>query len=289
MKKYLKIIVSIIAVLTMVSFMTVSKADVSKEKSIEDFIINNTTIDIENPKESDIITIIEELTNNYSTEELADILEQYGEELEESGLDEETLGVVSDFLRSTDTNTLRSVINNIDLEDVKDRLNKGEDIDTVIEDTIENMPTEQIVGTAAKMLFTNKYVKRFIIESIIRFSLYIALLTAYMIVIRWLIYTKAGEKGWASLIPIYRDVVWLKIAGMSPWLLLLWLIPIFGWMAVGIVNIIACFKIPEKFGKSTAWGIGLWLVPIVFESIVAFSKDFEFKKEENETTETVNE
>ena len=33
----------------------------------------------------------------------------------------------------------------------------------------------------------------------------------------WKIFTKAGQPGWASIIPIYNILVWLKIAGRPAW------------------------------------------------------------------------
>jgi chromate transport protein ChrA len=42
----------------------------------------------------------------------------------------------------------------------------------------------------------------------------------------WRIFTKAGEKGWKSLIPIYGAVVFLRIVGRPGWWFLLLCIPI---------------------------------------------------------------
>ena len=106
-----------------------------------------------------------------------------------------------------------------------------------------------------------------------------------MIVVRWIIYKKAGKHGWAAIIPIYKDVVWLKIAGISPWVLLLVLIPILGWIALAIIFLVAKFKVPVAFGQSALWGLGLWFIPIVFESVIAFSKEFEYKDGKNNTDE----
>ncbi|MBR3163297.1 MAG: hypothetical protein IKF17_04280 [Clostridia bacterium] len=272
MKKYVKLFLCLIVVIMVTSFMTISKATVAKEDNITDFLINNTTIDFENFKESDVITLVEELTNEYSTEDLADILEQYSNELNDEGLDEETLNTVTQVLRSTDTSDLRELLKEIDLDELKTRIDDGEEFGDIIEDSINNMPADQLIGFTGKFLLTNKVIKSAIIKSAIT----TCLITVYMIVVRWIIYKKAGKHGWAALIPIYKDVVWLKIAGLSPWLLLLFLIPIFGWIALAIVFIVSKFKVPVSFGQSALWGLGLWFIPIVFESVVAFSKEFEY-------------
>ena len=285
MKKYVKIIAVLAIPLMVLGCLTISKATTAKEDNIADFLLNNTSIDFENFKDSDVITLIEELTSEYSTEDLADILEQYSDELDEAGLDEETLGVATNFLRSTDTSDLRKLLKEIDLDEIKTRLNNGEAMEEVIESTVADMPAGELAGLAGKFLLTNKIFKSALIKSAIT-SL---LITVYMIVVRWIIYKKAGKHGWAAIIPIYKDVVWLKIAGLSPWLLLLFLIPIFGWIALAIIFIVAKFKVPVAFGQSALWGLGLWFIPIVFESVIAFSKEFEYKdgKEKSETVETV--
>ena len=283
MKKYLKTIVSILIMFMIVGCMTITKASVAKENSIVDFLQNETSIDYENFKDSDVLTLIEELTNKYSTEDLADIMEQYSDELEQAGLDAETQEVATQFLRSTDTESLRTLLNELDLDEIKTRLNNGEKFDNIIEDTIENMPAEKLIGMAGKVLLTNKVVKAGIINTII----ISCIITIYMIVVRWIIYKKAGKHGWAALIPIYKDVVWLKIAGLSPWLLLLFLLPIFGWIALSIIFIVSKFKIPVAFGQSAMWGLGLWFIPIVFESVIAFSKEFEYKKDDSIQEEAV--
>ena len=41
-----------------------------------------------------------------------------------------------------------------------------------------------------------------------------------LVIALWRIFTKAGEKGWKSLIPVYNMVVAYRIVGMSPWWIL---------------------------------------------------------------------
>jgi len=55
----------------------------------------------------------------------------------------------------------------------------------------------------------------------------------FYIIIFWRVFEKAGEPGWAALIPIYNIYVELKIVGRPWWWLLLLLIP--------IVNIVILF------------------------------------------------
>src|SRR6266568_8278630 len=51
----------------------------------------------------------------------------------------------------------------------------------------------------------------------------------------WKIFAKAGEPGWAAIIPIYNAIVLLKIVGRPLWWLLLMLIPFVGLIFAFIV------------------------------------------------------
>jgi hypothetical protein len=64
----------------------------------------------------------------------------------------------------------------------------------------------------------------------------------------WKLFAKAGQPGWASLVPIYNAVVLLKIAGKPIWWLIVLCIPVVGPVLVGMA-------IAEKFGKSQIFGI----------------------------------
>lgn len=73
---------------------------------------------------------------------------------------------------------------------------------------------------------------------------------AYVLVANWKIYTKAGQPGWASIIPIYNLYVLLKIVGRPWWWLLLMLVPV---VSI-VVQFIMYIDLAKSFGKSTAFG-----------------------------------
>ena len=81
-----------------------------------------------------------------------------------------------------------------------------------------------------------------------------------MLVSQWKLFTKAGRPGWACLIPIYNLVVMLQIVGKSPWLILLMLIPIANFVFAIMLQI----WVAQAYGKSTAYGIGLLFLPVIF-------------------------
>ena len=103
----------------------------------------------------------------------------------------------------------------------------------------------------------------------------LVMIAAYVLLIiaQWKIFTKAGEAGWKSLIPIYNLVVLYKIVGLSPWLLLIYLtaiIPVVGYIAILVLSIISMVKLGQAFGKSGGFIVGLVLLGPIFQLILAF-------------------
>ena len=95
-----------------------------------------------------------------------------------------------------------------------------------------------------------------------------AVLVALGIAIMWIIFAKAGEPGWTCLVPIYNYIVMLRIVGRPWWhLLLIMFVPIYGWF---IIPIIMHFQLAKVFGRGGGFGLGLWLLPIIFFPILAF-------------------
>lgn len=93
------------------------------------------------------------------------------------------------------------------------------------------------------------------------------------IVAMWKLFTKAGEKGWKAIIPIYNLVIMFKISGVSPWLILVYLaafIPFIGSIAVLILNIYQTHQFSKSFGKDAGYTVGLIFLPVIFYMILAF-------------------
>jgi hypothetical protein len=82
----------------------------------------------------------------------------------------------------------------------------------------------------------------------------------------WKIFSKAGEPGWASIVPIYNIVVLVKISGKPVWWVVLYLIPCVSLIAAILVSI----GLAERFGKGTGFGIGLAFLGPIFFPILAF-------------------
>ena len=92
------------------------------------------------------------------------------------------------------------------------------------------------------------------------------LIALFLIVAMWKVFTKAGQPGWASIIPIYNLYIWCKIVGRPWWWILLMLIPFVNF----IICIILCIDLAKSFGKGVGFGIGLALLGIIFFPILGF-------------------
>lgn len=82
----------------------------------------------------------------------------------------------------------------------------------------------------------------------------------------WKVFTKAGQPGWAAIIPIYNMYIWTKIVGRPWWWLLLLLIPIVSL----VIAIILCLDLAKSFGRSVLFAIGLILLSPIFICILGF-------------------
>lgn len=98
------------------------------------------------------------------------------------------------------------------------------------------------------------------------FWLFILGFSALMIASMWKIYAKAGQPGWACIIPIYAQIVLLKIVGKPVWWIVLMLIPFVSF----IVGIILFIDLAKAFGKGGGFAAGLILLPFIFVPMLAF-------------------
>jgi hypothetical protein len=94
--------------------------------------------------------------------------------------------------------------------------------------------------------------------------IYLAVI-AFYIYVGWKLYEKAGQPGWACIIPIYSAIVMLRIVGKPWWWILMFLIPV-----VNIVFLIWMLNMLSKsFGKDEGFTVGLVLLGFIFYPILA--------------------
>ena len=96
----------------------------------------------------------------------------------------------------------------------------------------------------------------------------------------WKMFTKAGEEGWKSIIPVYNAITLCKIVGVNPWWILivfvsglLSIIPILGYLvylAVIIYFSVLLSVSTNSFGKDTGFAVGLFFLSPIFYCILGF-------------------
>ena len=131
-----------------------------------------------------------------------------------------------------------------------------------------------------------------------------------MVIAMWKIFTKAGEKGWKALIPIYNIYIYFKIAGMKNWFWALVAVEVIVCIVAAIANksgvfivdqagkvtsvanpaaagifsfvtiaalifqiiagIVQCAKLSKAFKRGLGTTLGLIFLPNIFQLILAF-------------------
>ena len=229
---------------------------------------------IENITNEEILEIYDQITEEYTNDEIANmILENKDKISEEAGVSEDVIDAGAEFVRNTDQEEIRNILENDEnINEIRKSLQEGSSPGEAVENAINNTTTSQKVGLVFKILLANNTVKAVLWVIVILFI--------YCTITRWIIYKKAGKNGFAAIIPFYRQVTMYKICGLSPFLMLLWLIPIFGWIAMFIIAIMKRILLSENFGKGGLFGIGLIILPPIFQSILAFNRNIEYQGEQ---------
>ena len=132
------------------------------------------------------------------------------------------------------------------------------------------------------------------------FDLSVLALCIVSIVALWKIYKKAGEHGWACLVPFYNSYVFYRMTWGNGWMFLLPTVLIFGYvfglvflmlsgfageatltiimtiLAIGcgiasiVINIVTLHKLSKSFGHGVGFTLGLLFLSVIFYIILGF-------------------
>ncbi len=94
---------------------------------------------------------------------------------------------------------------------------------------------------------------------------YMALIFLFLLpslIITWRLYKKAGKPGWATLVPLYGNIVQLQIAKLPVWYILLLLVP--------GVNFVIDIVIIVNFAKQYNRKLGFWLAYLFLPIVAVF-------------------
>ena len=252
--------------------------DINNKEEVQDTITNYIlTINSEGLTQSilsDVIELYTNLTESYSNEQIADMIDDCKGNLSEYGVPEENLDSITTVLRNLNTTQTKEVLDKININEISQKLSNGESLQTIVNDIMQSMTATEKVDLVVSILLSANIIRTVLIVLLVIF--------VYRTLLRCVIYKKAGKHAWAPFIPIYRNVVMLKICGMSPWWLLLLLVPIVGWIGLWLVSVASKFMLAEKFGRGVAFSFGLWLLAPIFETILAVSRKIQYIGNEEE-------
>ena len=96
------------------------------------------------------------------------------------------------------------------------------------------------------------------------------ILIAIYVIGNWKIFEKAGQPGWAAIIPIYNLIVMLDVQGRPKWWVIWYLIPFVNYVSILVMFIILCLDYAKRFGKDGGFVAGLILLNPIFLLILAF-------------------
>lgn len=81
----------------------------------------------------------------------------------------------------------------------------------------------------------------------------------------WRLFEKAGQPGWAALIPFYNLYIMTKVIDKPNWFIMFF---------IPLINIYYAimlhFEMAKVFGKDASFGIGLFLLGFIFYPLLAF-------------------
>jgi hypothetical protein len=82
----------------------------------------------------------------------------------------------------------------------------------------------------------------------------------------WKVFTKAGQSGWAAIIPIYNIFILCKIVGRPWWWVILCFIPLINLIALAVLSM----DVAKSFGKGVLFAVGLFFLGPIFYCILGF-------------------
>ncbi|SDQ45317.1 DUF5684 domain-containing protein [Microbacterium sp. cf332] len=82
------------------------------------------------------------------------------------------------------------------------------------------------------------------------------------------LFRKVDEEAWQGWVPVLNVAVVLRIAGFSPWLVLVGLIPVAGWLALYALLVVAAHRIGRQFAVGAGMTVLAALLFVVWASIL---------------------
>jgi hypothetical protein len=108
-------------------------------------------------------------------------------------------------------------------------------------------------------------------------SVVIIFIVLVQVVSMWVIFDKAGQPGWAAIVPFYNMWVLAEVGEKSGWMGLAVCfsssIPYIGFIISIVFSIIINIGVAKTFSRGVLFGLGLVFLPFIFYPVLAFATD----------------
>ncbi|MEH3088987.1 MAG: DUF5684 domain-containing protein [Microbacterium arborescens] len=82
------------------------------------------------------------------------------------------------------------------------------------------------------------------------------------------LFRKTGEEPWQGWVPVLNVAAVLRLGGFSPWLVLVGLVPVLGWIALYVLVVVAAHRVGRDFGAGPGMTVLAALLFVVWASIL---------------------
>ena len=156
--KLRKIVIGIIMFLLITLLFTVNKVEAA---DLPEGISEELSEQLQNMSNEDILEIYDQITEQYSNDEIADmILENKDQIAEEAGISESVINAGADFIRNTNQEAVRDILENDEsMSQIRKTLQEGGTASEAVENAISNTTISQKTGLLIKILLANNIVK----------------------------------------------------------------------------------------------------------------------------------
>ncbi len=100
------------------------------------------------------------------------------------------------------------------------------------------------------------------------FWVFVIIIYVIDVVAIWKIFTKAGKRGWLSIIPVVNSVIMMEITWGRKIYFLLYLIPI---VSI-VIRLVTYHKLSKAFGHRFLFTLGLWFFTPIFYWILGYGR-----------------
>lgn len=126
----------------------------------------------------------------------------------------------------------------------------------------------------------------------------VLVLLIIIIVSTWKLFTKAGQPGWAAIVPIYNSYILVQVARLPIYYFVIILVPMLVNIAkvtvpepvdtvINIVTFITysyiTYNVAKQFGKGIGYTIGLVFLPFIFYPMLAFGDSVYLEQASSDT------